>query len=63
VAKEYSSVMTSLSALDAEDLALVQTLAELLPHLPSTIRGTLVGIVNLWAERYSKIARTQNMTG
>ena len=63
VAKEYSSVMTSLSTLDAEDLVLVQTLAELLPHLPSTIRGTLLGIVDLWSERYSKIARTQNMTG
>ncbi|MGB0639873.1 MAG: helix-turn-helix domain-containing protein [Myxococcota bacterium] len=63
VGTENSSIMSSLASLDSEDLKLVQTLAELLPHLPSTIRGTLVGIVDLWAERYSRIARTQNMTG
>jgi transcriptional regulator with XRE-family HTH domain len=63
VSKEYSSIMESLSALDGEDLAVVKTLSELLPHLPPTIRGTLVGIVNLWAERYSQNRETQTLAG
>ena len=61
--KKQAPILRATSALDEEDLALVQALAELLPCLPSNIRGTLVGIVNLWSERYSKTDEVGTLVG
>lgn|GEM_PF-3172188 len=50
---EIAQSVENISALDDIDRDLILNLVRMMPHLPDGIRGTLRGIVALWAERYT----------
>ena len=50
---EMSQLLDHMSNIDESDRELLFELAELMPHLPQGIIGTLRGIITLWTERYA----------
>ena len=50
---EVARAVEDIERLDEIDREVMLELARLMPQLPDGIRGTLRGIVALWAERYS----------
>ena len=50
---EIAGLLELMAKVDEADREIIVQLAELIPHLPEGIRGTLRGIVTLWTERYA----------